>query len=196
VPLPETTAVNVDVEIDNADVNTFYRNYLFSSGTVVYESIITDINTFSSEITLAETLPFLFSSEDPFRIYKNIPCEVVWAPQHFQAADKMKQVREGTVLFDQNNFYSAAVAYASDLSPAFSEVSFLGQGRGLWGNFNWGNDFWSGEGSDRGFRTLIPLEKQRCRYLTCRFKHVNARESFRLLGISLEPRAISTRAYR
>jgi GR25 family glycosyltransferase involved in LPS biosynthesis len=60
----------------------------------------------------------------------------------------------------------------------------------------YGKDYKGGEGSDVPLRTLIPLSKQRCRHLIMRFIHENARESFKLVGISAEPREISTRGYR
>jgi hypothetical protein len=105
-------------------------------------------------------------------------------------------VKEGTFLFDQNNFYSAEILYSSDLSTYFDVIPVTGNGLGVWGLFTWGAGLWGGEGSDVPVRTLIPQQKQRCRYITCRFKHINAREKFRIIGISLDPRVVSTRAYR
>ena len=55
---------------------------------------------------------------------------------------------------------------------------------------------WGGEGDDKPFRDLIPRRKQRCRYISTRFRHLNAREFFTILGITLTMRPLSTRAYR
>ena len=53
-----------------------------------------------------------------------------------------------------------------------------------------------GEGNEVPVRTLIPKDKSRCRYLHVQFVHVNAREKWRLVGVSLEPREVSSRGYR
>jgi hypothetical protein len=70
------------------------------------------------------------------------------------------------------------------------------EGAGTWGEFSWGDIVWGGLGNERPLRTLIPQNKSRCRYLNVKFNHFNAREQYKLIGISLEPREYSTRAYR
>jgi hypothetical protein len=105
-------------------------------------------------------------------------------------------VREGTIIFDQNNFYSGTVSYSSDRSANFESIDFLAQNVGYWGGNIWGEGTWGGEGNEIPQRTLIPRDKQRCRHIKVRFDHINAREIFRVLGISLEPRPLSKRAYR
>lgn len=173
--------------------DTVYKDYAQSSNTVPYEGIITAKALSGNVVTLDQTYPWL---EGPIDIYKGIDVQVQWAPQDFGAADVLKQVREGTILFDQNNFYSATVGYASDLSQNFSKVPFLGRGVGYWGAGTWGNTIWGGLGNEVPIRTLIPREKQRCRFIKVKFTHINARENVRIIGISLEPRALSKRAYR
>ena len=118
------------------------------------------------------------------------------APQHFGDPSMMKQVSEGTIVFDGNNFFDATVAYSTDLSKDFEERKFTGQGTGFWGGFVDGCAAWGGDGTDVPYRTLIPRQKQRCRYMTVRFSHNNAREDFTVLGMSLDARPLSTRAYR
>jgi hypothetical protein len=181
-------------ELNNNSSDPLFDNYKESTGTVPYEDIITEegstINSFI--ITVPET-PFIVG---PLTIFKGIHTDIQWTPIHFGSSDTLKQVREGTFLFDQDNFYSATALYASDRSQAFEEVPFVIGGPGYWGSAKWGEIVWGGSGSEAPFRTLIPRDKQRCRHMKVRFKHINAREIFRILGISLEPRPLSKRAYR
>jgi hypothetical protein len=98
-------------------------------------------------------------------------------------------------MFEDNNFTTAQVAYSSDLSPGFVEVEFNGYGNGDWGQFDWGNQFWGGLSSAKPLRTLIPRQKQRCRYMGVRFTHSNAQENFAIYGLSLTFRPYSEKAY-
>jgi len=180
-------------QLNNTSSDANFDNYSESIGTIVYESIITDISNKNSNITVNSNFPFLVGNAD---IYKGIKKAVNWAPQHFGASDQLKQIREGTLLFDQTNFYSGVVGYSSDRSKNFERIAFLSDGPGYWSGSAWGDFTWGGEGREIPVRTLIPKDKQRCRHIRVLFEHVNAREKVRVLGISLEPRAISTRAYR
>lgn len=183
------------VQLNSVLTGTSIKTYRLSTGNVYYEALVTGINPFLNTITLTFSLPLLFGDEDPLVIYKAIKSVIQWAPQHFGAPDMLKQVCEGTVLFDQNNFYSAIVSYQSDLSRDFSEIPFLADNMGVWGLQAWGELYWGGEGSNAPFRTLIPTAKQKCRYITARFEHKDARNQFRLIGISFIPRQISCRGY-
>ena len=183
-------------QLNSSSTGTFYKNYSDSTGTTFYEAVITDINSFTRIATLNIEIPLIFGTSNFLTIYKGIPTEIIWTPQHFGQPDAMKQIAEGSIIFDQNNFYSAELSYRSDISRNFDEVTFYGSGIGVWGFSSWGATTWGGEGSDIPFRTYVPLEKQRCRYLTVRFYHINARETYKLIGISMNPRLISNRAYR
>lgn len=160
---------------------------------VEYEALVIGKCAQFSSVNISAPVPFVGGI---IRQFNGINSVVIWAPQHFGDPSTLKQISEGTVVFDGNNFYNAKVAYSTDLSKSFDERTFVGQGVGYWGGFVWGEAAWGGEGTDSPYRTLIPRQKQRCRYITVRFTHVNAREDFTILGISLDARQLSTRAYR
>lgn len=180
-------------ELNTPACDTNFTDYKKSENTVIYEGIITANDRANNTITLVFIKPFIVGT---VRIFKGIQTDVQYAPQDFGAPDQLKQVREGTVIFDQNNFYSGIVSYSSDRSANFEEIPFEFAGSGYWGGNIWGEGTWGGEGNEQPQRTYIPQQKQRCRYLKVRFKHLNAREIFRIVGISLEPRPISIRGYR
>lgn len=179
-------------ELNTSGSDAQYSNYKESEGTVMYEGLIIVKNNDGS-VTLNSALPLISGD---ITIFKGIKARVQWAPQDFGAADMLKQIREGSMLFDQNNFYSATISFATDLSQNFDEHNFFGRGVGDWGMDNWGESIWGGEGSEVPLRTLIPREKQRCRFIRVRFDHINGRENVRIIGISFIPRQLSTRAYR
>ena len=176
----------------DSDPDYNYNNNT-STGTVEYETIILEINRVTNDSVVAYELPVL---EGPISVYTGYECIVEWAPQHFGDASAYKQISEGSILFDANNFYSAEIQFSSDRSKNFKGVEFRGKGTGVFGQFAFGETTFGGDGTDEGIRTLVPRDKQRCRYLSCRFVHKNAREEFNLLGISMKPRQYSTRAYR
>lgn len=129
-------------------------------------------------------------------ISKGIKSDVAWAPDAFGVPEKMKQITSGSIIFSGNQFYGASFGFASDLSKDYEFVDFVGFGSGAFGLIPFGNNTFGGEGNDVPFRTIVPLEKQRCRYIYPRFKHQYSRELFRILGYSFNPRIVSERAYR
>ena len=160
---------------------------------MVYEVLVTSVIPTKNQVTINFSTWFV---QGIASIFKAIKTEVEWAPQHFGTPQDTKQINEGTILFDQNNIYGASVSYASDRSADFTEIFFKLKGPGFWSSFVWGNATFGGAGNDVPLRTLVPQNKSRCRYLTVRFKHVNSRESYRIVGISLEPRLVGPRGYR
>jgi hypothetical protein len=112
-------------------------------------------------------------------------------------AAMLKQARESTVIFDDDSFTNATVSYSTDLSPSFDSIDFSGIGNGVYGySNNWGDDYWGGQGSGTPFRTYVPLEKQRCRYIQCRIQHNIAFEKYGILGNSYTYELNSSKAYR
>ena len=182
-------------ELNCCSTKAQFHNYATISACcgIEYESLVTAFCLVSNQVCLASATPLLSGA---ITQYKGIKSVVDWAPQHFGDPSMSKQVPSGTIVFDGNNFYDAIVGYSTDLSKDFDENRFKGQGTGFWGAFLFEEVAWSGEGTDVPHRALVPRQKQRCRYMTVRFKHDNAREGFTVLGVSLDARPLSTRAYR
>jgi hypothetical protein len=181
-------------ELNFPDTITSIKSYK-KPETVVYEAYITEVDVQTNEITVHTARPFL---EGEIMVYKHFDKEIEWNPQHFGDPSALKQVREISIMFDQNNFNDAIAKYASDVAQDFEEVPFKGKGIGYFGDMPWSdpNHFWGGDGNDIPFRDIVPRTKQRCRYLSLAFVHENAREYFRILGISGVVRAVSSRAYK
>jgi hypothetical protein len=180
-------------ELNNVASGTSFKSYKHVTDLNVYEVLVksSNINTNTVEVNF---VPWLTQGE--VRVYKSYECEVEWAPQHFGSPEKLKQVSEGTLIFDQGTIYGGTVGYSSDRSADFTEIDFEMSGPGFWGSFPWLSTVFGGSSNEVPLRTLVPANKSRCRYLHVKFKHKNAREQFKLLGISLEPREVSTRGYR
>jgi hypothetical protein len=187
------TEFNAIITDLNADSGAFLTVYKQSNGSQDLESPIekTFINTNDVELTFAT--PLLIG---PLKIYSAIYTDVIYAPLTFGDPQSFKQFREGTIMFEDNLFRTAEVAYKTDLSPSFASISFRGFVNGDWGGYNWGLQNWGGSGNQTPIRTYIPRDKQRGRYIYVRFKHENAYEKFSILGISISVRPYSERAYR
>lgn len=179
--------------LNTVSSGTGFKNYRLVVDELVYESLITEVNLNLNTITLKYMTHFIEGSAS---IYKGIKTKVQYTPQHFGKPESTKQISEGTFIFDQNNFWSGIVSYSSDRSYDFSSINFNIRGPGFWDGYNWAEVVFGGEGNEVPVRTLVPRDKSRCRYMHIQFTHFNAREKWRLLGVSVEPREISTRGYR
>lgn len=184
---------NVIVNKLNADNGVKFSDYRLSSGTTVYHSPISVVDDNGNILTTKTALPLIHG---PVKLVKAIVSTTVWAPAHFGQPEMYKQVSEGTVLFEKTTFSDAVVAYKTDLSQAYESIAFSEGGTGEFGTFVFGNVNFGGDGTEIPVRTLIPRNKQRCRYITAKFTHSTALESYAVLGISFKERIVSTRAYR
>ena len=184
---------NVIVDKLNADNGVIFGTYKRSTGTVEWEVGVQSTDSRLNFVVLDFTVPF---TSGGVTVYKKISSSIVWAPNHFGDPSMTKQVRESTILFENNAFTKAIAAYATDLSPAFEEIPFNGEGNGTWGGFVFGNGSWGGEGTSKPFRTYIPRQKQRCRYINGRYEHAASFEQYAIFGISYTFEPVSTRGYR
>ena len=192
-PITQQAQFNVLVgELNDPLSGTGLKSYKEATDLVPYEMIIESIKTINNTVTLAFEVPLV---EGDIEIFKGIDAKWQYAPEHFGDPSSLKQIRQGTIIFDQNSFYGGTIAYASDQSADFIDTPFSGYGIGDW-SYAWGEGTWGGLGNDIPYRTLVPLEKQRCRYLTVQIRHSNAREILRVNGISLMVRQLSNRAYK
>ena len=180
-------------DLNTAASDSFFGDYESLSDSVEYEGVVIAKATTGNLVTIATATSFI---EGEITIHEGYDKTIVWSPQHFGDPAIYKQVREGSILFDGNTFTNATTSFATDFSQSFEEVDFSGAGTGTFGSVSFGGGVFGGSGTDRPFRTLIPLQKQRCRYISCKFEHVNAREVFKIVGISLQFRAYSAKAYR
>lgn len=187
-------AYNAIVNLLNASILLGYNNYPLSSGTVEQEIDIVDMNSSLNKIYTRYSYPFI---SGPITLFKHINTSVIWAPQTMEDPSLLKQVREATLLFENNAFYSANFSFASDLSPDFESNSFPVSGVGIFGSGIFGDETtFGGLGTSVPFRTYIPRSKQRCRYIKCGFSHGIARENFSIYGLSLTFEMSSTRGYK
>jgi hypothetical protein len=127
----------------------------------------------------------------PLIVSKAIKTKVQYNPVFFQDPSGMKQVYQGTYMFEYLNFTQAFGAYASDLSPDYEEIDFNGLGNGSFGNGQYGTNFYGGNQAAIPLRTYIPRNKQYCRFIKMQFRHAVAREGFKLFGVSLTVSAMA-----
>lgn len=180
-------------ELNGLTSGTNLKTYKKVTTLLTYEVLIEEVSA-TSNLVRVNFVPWLNQGE--VEIYKGIHTEVEWAPQHFGAPETTKQVDKGTIIFDHGTIYGGTISYASDRSANFEDINFSLSGPGFWASFPWLNSIFGGGGNSVPVITLIPRDKSRCRFLIVRFIHINAREQYKLLGISLEPREVSKRGYR
>jgi hypothetical protein len=187
------TIFNLLIGILNNDAGVGYANYQMISGTVDYEFYITSTNSSNNTITSTYSYPLIAG---PITIYNHIDVQLQFIPQTMGDVSITKHIGEGTYIFEDASFTKADVAYATDLSADFEGDTINGQGNGIFGNTPFGEGLFGGNGSGVPFRTYLPRNKQRARYVNCRFEHFIAREAFYLYGISLTFSQMSQRGWR
>jgi hypothetical protein len=186
-------AFNEIVEKLNTDEGVVYSNYLSSEGTVELEIAISEVNKKNLTITTPFAYPFIAG---PIILYKRIQCVVQYTPQTFGDPSMLKQVSESTVLFEKTSFSQCNLSFSTDLNPSFVTHTFYGNGNGIFGSGVFGANIFGGDGNSKPFRTLVPREKQRCRFINVKVEHSIAREIFAIFGISLTIAPTSQRAYK
>jgi len=180
-------------ELNDPSCDTSIKSYTTYTKTVTYEAIVTNIPFSGNTVSVNKNSAFL---QGTVLIYEGIQTDIEWAPQHFGDPQLLKQVQDATLMFDQTNFYSGTIGFNSDISQAFEFSDFLARDIGDFGNGSFGSSNFGGRGSETPIRRIVPRNKQKCGYLRIRFKHVNAREKFKIVGITMNPRSISKRRWR
>lgn len=187
------TQFNLMVAQLNLDPLLFFTNYQTSVGTVDFEMTIVTASNNTNTVTSTFIPAFVVG---PLTAFKGIRSRVSWAPNSLGDPSLLKHVSESTILFEASNFRGGNVGYNSDLSPDFESTDFIMDGSGVWGGFFWGNGSWGGAGSSVPFRTYVPRQKQRCRYIRAKFEHNDAFYKYSILGLSYYFEVSSQRAYR
>jgi len=177
----------------NNDTGVAYSNYVEINHSTLQEAIILAVNKVTKKITLNHKLDFI---SGPLVFYQTITSVVTWSPQTMGDALSFKQFREATLIFEDKAFTNAILSFATDLLPAYTPVPFTGTSNGIFGFNDFGFNFFGGASHAAPFRTYIPRNAQRCRFLTCQFMHTGAREKFSIFGLSLTGEIYSVRAYR
>lgn len=177
----------------NHSPNAFFADYPSSIGTV-YEDLIVDlVNIYQNRVKVRDIAPFFVG---PVIHYKSIKSDIIWNHMTFGDPSLSKHVREGVVLVENNALTRAILGFATDLSGDFEFITFNLDGSGNWGASVWGNVAWGGSGVQIPLRTIIPRQKQRCRYIRARFQHRDAFGHYAIYGIAYTFEINSERAWR
>ena len=188
---------NAIIGLLNLDTGVTFNDYVTVTTSTDFESVIISINEISKKVTMNITSPFLIG---PIQAYKAIPNEILYSPLTFGDPLSLKQIFQATAMFNNTAFTSATMSFSSDLKPDFIGVPFNNLGNGIFGSYSdpgFGFGYFGGSGNSKPFRTLIPLQTQRCRYINVKYDHQVAREICELYGITLTGvMSESFRAYR
>lgn len=178
----------------NSDSGITFQNYDEVDTQSDFEVVITAVDNNTNQITINNDLEFIVG---PSTVYKSIKSEVVYAPTTMDNPLYLKHFREATIMFENKAFTNATLSFSTDLLPAFTDVEFNMDGSGIFGHTNgFGTGFFGGASHAAPFRTYVPRNSQRCRFMSTKFTHEVAREKYSIFGITLTGEITSTRAYR
>lgn len=180
----------------NIDTGTQFKNYKIISDITSQETVIDAVNQTTKQITVDLQLDFIVG---PLIIYKAITSSFTYAPVTFKDTLNLKQVSEATLMFENKAFSEGTLSFQSDLVPQFFDVTCPGNGNGSFGlgTGSFGASLFGGGANSAPFRTYIPREIQRCRYIVPKFTHQTALEKYNINGLSLSGTiGQSSRAYR
>jgi hypothetical protein len=178
----------------NSDTGVSFNNYRLNSLTTDMEAIIIEVDPIKRQLTLNVDLNFLVGE---ITIFKSIKSSVTYAPITMGDPLMLKHLREATLMLETRNITNAVMAFGTDLLPELIPVPFTMDGNGIFGHNTFGSGFFGGSSNSAPFRTFIPRQCQRCRFIVVNFQHNVAREDYRLLGATITGETQqSTRAYR
>lgn len=171
----------------------FLSNYQLSTGFEEIDYIVNFVSISQNYVT-TDTMANMQIGQ--ITHYEGIKALTVW--NYFPLGEPaiLKHVRSGSVIIKHNNLNTFTVGYASDLSGNFEDIGFKLDRSGIWGASLWGSSTWGGDGVAYPLRTLIPKQKQRCRYIKPRIIHGTAFRKFNILGVSFDYEMTSEKTSR
>lgn len=194
--------VNTDIRDDfnvltaelNVSTGIFYVSYPTYTEIVKYEATISETTVVGNLVTILTATPFIVGA---IIIYKAIPSSFEYVPENLGDSSLLKHFREATLMFDDYAFTFGEMGFRSDVSASLEPQLFPGDGNGDYGTPGYGDAIYGGGSNQRPFRTYVPRNKQRCRFIIVTFNHDAARENFSLLGYSVTyADSTSERAYK
>jgi len=178
----------------NSDGVINFNNYTTNTIDSSFEAIITHIDIIRKRITINSSIELQVGN---MTFFQAIVSKFFYRPITMDDPMGLKHLRESTLMFEDNQFTSAKLGFATDLMPQIVEVPFDMNGNGIFGNQSFGTSLFGGISNNVPFRTYIPRDKQRCTYIQLEFKHNIAREKYALLSATVTGNiSTSTRAYR
>jgi hypothetical protein len=186
---------NFIVSTLNTDAGVSFNNYRPITNNTLMESIIVSINGITKKLTLNLDLDYLIGD---IKIYKAFESSFAYSPITFGDPLMLKHVREATMMFETRTLTNGIISFRTDLLPEMIDVPFSLDGNGIFGHVDgFGDGFFGGLSNSAPFRTYIPRQCQRCRYIIIRFSHNVAREDYRVNGCTVTGEiGQSSRAYR
>ncbi len=179
----------------NSDTGVAFNNYSLINKDTLQEAIINSINRVTKKVTLNLTLDFLVGD---ITVHKAIESSFIYSPNTMGDPVNHKHIREATLMFETRTLTRGEMSFATDLLPEFIPVAFDLDGNGIFGHTpNFGDGFFGGLSNAAPFRTYVPRQCQRCRYMIVKFTHKVAREDYRINGTTLTGETgLSSRAFR
>jgi hypothetical protein len=185
---------NIIIDKLNLDSSIALSNYTTIEEATTQEAIITAVDANSKTITLNLALDWVVGA---MTIFAAIESQIIYAPQTMQDPLGIKHLREATVMFENKAFTKAVLSFSTDLLPSYISVPFNGDGNGIFGFSKFGGGFFGGGSNAAPFRTYVPRNCQRCRFIQLKFNHRIARENYSIFGMTLTGEiSQSSRGYR
>ena len=129
----------------------------------------------------------------------HIPSEVAWSDEAMGDVSIQKQFSRAQIYFNEDRGVRHRIGFSSDLlgGEEFVGASIFTDGFG-WGIGSWGFPPWGDDGVRPStiVRTAVPRDFQRCRGLTVRYRHQEARASFIINQMAVQARVVSERTVR
>lgn len=181
----------------NSDASVTFNNYKPVADSTLMEAVVLAVDVSKNKVTLNLPLEWVVG---PMTVYNAIPCQFTYAPITMDDPLYTKHISEATVMYNTRAITQFVISFSSDLLPQLIPTTMYGQGNGIFGMYSppgFGYGFFGGAGNSAPFRTLIPRQSQRCRFLNMQINHTVAREQWKIFGVTLTGEVgISQRGYR
>jgi hypothetical protein len=153
-------------------------------------SVITAVDQDTRTVTTEFTIPW---SNGSCSVYKGINCVLQWTGNPAGNPGELHQFSEATLFLKEFRAFQTKIGFSTDISSYFEDVPLSKSTNSPWGSGGWGSIPFGGSVMPTTLRTYIPLEKQQGTRINVRLTHRVAYSRWKVQGVSLPLRALSTR---
>ena len=174
------TAVNgANLTVDDASQ--------ISAGNVMWQSegrysLVLSVDTTNNIVTVKDILSSWVLGD--IAVLQGVPSDIKFVPMTGDNPGAMKQVREATSIFLNQQFNNVTLSFSTDLSNGPESLNLKGTYGLAFGLEQFGEIPFGGVLQPIPLRTYIPLQKQRCSQLNISLSHDEAYAFYRLSGMS------------
>ncbi len=196
---PDATVTTLDVTYTYTTIEMGEGFFVIQAATSAQARVfaVEELTATTFRLTLDRLEPAFTVAAATVEIH--IQSEVAWSDEGMGDVSISKQFSRAQIYFNEDRGVRHRIGFSTDMlgGEEFVAASIFTDGFG-WGIGSFGFPPWGDDGVRPStiVRTAVPRDFQRCRALTVRYRHQEARASFIINQVALQARVVSERTVR